>query len=76
MVSDFTQFLISMAFCRTEAVHSVFIQGKIIITVYDDDLPLDRKSMDAMNSIKCPLKRQFKMKNLGPCQYYLGIGLI
>ena len=69
------KFLISMAFCRTEAVHSIFIQGKIIITVYDDDLLLDRKNIDAMNSIKFALKRQFKIKNLRPCQYYLGIGL-
>lgn len=68
-------FLISMGFCRTEADHSVFIRGKIIIAVYVDDLLLVGKNTDEINSIKRALKGQFKMTDLGPCQHYLGMGV-
>ncbi len=44
-------FLISMRFCQRKANHSVFIQGKIIIIVYVNELLL-RESMDEINSIK------------------------
>lgn len=49
-------FLISIGFRRTEANHSVFIQGKIIIAVYIDNLLLVRKNIDKINSIKYTLK--------------------
>lgn len=62
-----------MGFRRTEADHSVFIRGKIIIAVYVDDLLLVGKNMDEIYSIKRALKGQFKMTGLGPCQHYLGI---
>lgn len=64
-----------MGFRRIEADHSVFIRGKIIIVVYVDDLLLVGKSMDEINSIKCALKGQFKMIDLGPCRHYLGMGV-
>lgn len=49
-------FLISMRFCQTEANHSVFIWGIIIIAVYVDDLLLVRKNIDEIHNIKHALK--------------------
>lgn len=64
-----------MGFCQTEVNHSVFIQGKIIIVVYIDNLLLIEKSINKINSIKCTFKREFKIIDLGPYQYYLDMGI-
>ncbi len=64
-----------MRFRWTEADHSIFIQGKFFIAVYVNDLLLIGKNIDKINSIKRALKKQFKMTDLGPCKYYLGMGV-
>ena len=54
-----------MGFRRTEADYSVFIREKIMIKVYDDDLLFVGRSIDEMIGIKCPLKGQFMITDLG-----------
>ncbi len=52
---------------------NVFLQGKIIIAVYVDDLLLVGKSIDEINSIERALKGQLRMTDLGSCRHYLGM---
>ncbi len=68
-------FLICMRFCRTEADYSDFIQGKIVIAVYVDDLLHVEKDIDEINSMKLTLKGRFKMTDLRSCRHYFGIGV-
>lgn len=51
-----------------------FAKGHTFIAVYVDDLLIARPSRDIM-AVKQALCNKFKMTDLGPCKYYLGMSL-
>ena len=53
--------------------HSVFIGGHLIVTVYVDNLLIEGKDMDIINSFKESLTHTFDMSDLGPVHHYLSM---
>ena len=55
----------------------VFIQAEAksvtIVTVYVDDLIVMSTSTDKLNAVKKALSGRFKMKDMGPLHYCLGV---
>lgn len=73
-------YLISIGFTRSNADPSIFIRGTnnalIIICIYVDDLLLMGPSRPIINEVKKKLSTEYKMVDLGPCKYYLGLEVI
>jgi Reverse transcriptase (RNA-dependent DNA polymerase) len=68
------EFLITIGFIQTHADHSIFIHPNgIIIAVYVDDLQIFGPSIEDICFLKKQLTNRFKMTDLGPASYYLGI---
>ncbi|KAJ4176414.1 hypothetical protein NW755_14952 [Fusarium falciforme] len=53
----------------------VFVKGHTFIAVYVDDLLIAGPSKDEIVAVKQALCNKFKMADLGPCKYYLGMPL-
>jgi TfoX/Sxy family transcriptional regulator of competence genes len=68
-----SDFLKSLGFRSLLADYSVFIKGDIIIAVYVDDLLILGSKKNEIQKVKEALSSRFQMKDLGPCQYYLGM---
>ena len=66
-------FLGSLGFEPLIADYSVFRRGRVIIAIYVDDLLLVGPSKPEIQDIKSKLSERFKMSDLGPCGYYLGM---
>ena len=71
-----TSFLTGHGFKVTNADHAVFTKDKIIIASYVDDLLLTGPNINQINHLKKKLSQTFKMIDLGPCRYYLGMQII
>ena len=69
-----------MGFKRLQSDNSVYIwmsNGvKVIIPVFVDDLTLVSKSKDAIDRVKSQLAATFKLKDLGPTSWLLGVQVI
>jgi hypothetical protein len=69
--------LVEAGFIRSDADQSVYFKLTeatiIIITLYVDDLLIFTNCKTALNTTKDYLKSQFKMTDLGPAKYILGI---
>jgi hypothetical protein len=51
----------------------VFVKGTTFIAVYVDDLLIVGPDKKKIKNIKSQLSSRFKMTDLGPCEYYLGM---
>ena len=69
----FTSFLTRHGFKTTNANHVVFTKDGIIIVIYADNSLLIRLDINQINRLKKKFSQTFKMINLGPCKYYLGM---
>ena len=68
------EFLYSLDFTRSDYDHSVFIhQDGILLAIYVDDLLIIGPSIHRIRDLKEQLKSRFRMKDLGPVSYYLGM---
>lgn len=71
--------LVSMGFKRLESDRSVYIyvrdNVRIIIPVHVDDLTLASKSQAAIDRTIEELSKHFKLRNLGPTTFLLGIAI-
>lgn len=71
--------LSSMGFTRLESDRSVyiFIRGdvRIIVPVFVDDITFASKSQEAIDSTIQELSTHFKLRNLGPTSFLLGIAI-
>lgn len=71
--------LVSMGFKRLESDRSVYIyvrdNVRIIIPVHVDDLTLASKSQAAIDQTIDELSKHFKLRNLGPTTFLLGIAI-
>jgi transposase InsO family protein len=69
--------LTNLGFIRTESEHSFYIYEhngvKILVPVYVDDLTLASKSKSALVKLKADLASNFKIRDLGPTEFILGI---
>jgi Reverse transcriptase (RNA-dependent DNA polymerase) len=69
--------LTNLGFTRTESEHSFYIYEhngvKILVPVYVDDLTLASKSKGALAKLKADLASNFKIRDLGPTEFILGI---
>ena len=67
----------SMGFRRITCEHSIWVyqQGstKVIVPVFIDDMTIAAKSMDTIEELKSGLKKHFKLRELGPTSWLLGV---
>lgn len=47
----------------------------MVAIVYVDDILITRNSVDLINQVKSFLHSRFKIKDLGPIKYFLGLEL-
>ena len=77
---SFQEFMIRLGLKQSTADPCVFIQDeakvKTIVAVYVDDLIVMATSTEKLNDIKKALSRRFKMKDMGPLHYCLGVSII
>ena len=64
-----------MGYRRVDEDHSVYIyqQNGIIIAIYVDDLLLIGPSLSDISLLKTELSHRFRIKDLGPINFYLGM---
>jgi hypothetical protein len=65
--------LTSLGFRRLNSDHSMFVRNGVIIAVYVDDFLLVEKDKSAIQDVKQCLNDMFKMSDLSPVSYYLGM---
>jgi len=67
----------SMGFKRVICSHSIWIfkrgNSRIIIPVFIDDITIAAKSASDVQSVKDDLKKRFKLRDLGPTSWLLGV---
>ncbi|KAH7460549.1 Retrovirus-related Pol polyprotein from transposon TNT 1-94 [Fusarium oxysporum f. sp. matthiolae] len=68
-------FLATLGFKPLLSDMGVFVKGHTFIAVYMDDLLIAGPSKDETVAVKQDLCNKFKMTDLGPCKYYLGMSL-
>jgi hypothetical protein len=66
-------FLKGLGYSALDADMSVFVKGTTFVAVYVDDLLIVGPHMEQINKLKQSLSNRFKMTDLGPCNYYLGL---
>jgi hypothetical protein len=67
------QFLQDNGFSFLDSDHSVFVKGSTYIAVYVDDLLIIGPDKTELQYIKNRLSTQFRMTDLGPIAFYLGM---
>lgn len=73
---NFTEYLRSQGFSRSEYDHSVYFRNNIIIVIYVDDFLLAANSLKTINSVKSDLSQRFQMVDLGEAQHFLNTQII
>ncbi|CAL1388815.1 unnamed protein product [Linum trigynum] len=72
-----TESLLANGFTQSKADYSIFLtetKGNLVVVImYVDDIVVGSINLDAVVSVKQMLKSLFKMKDLGPLQYFLGL---
>jgi len=54
--------------------HSIFVSDEgIALGIYIDDLLVVAPTIDALDGFKIKLSQRFRIKDLGPVAYYLGM---
>ena len=73
------QYLKSLGFSQSSADQCVYIRNdggqQTLLAVYVDDIVILSDSEKSMHDIKSSLSQKFKMKDLGPIHYVLGISV-
>jgi hypothetical protein len=71
---------VALGFSRCASDHCVWVWAKdgikVIIPAYVDDLTIACKHTPTLKQIKAELHKQYKMHDLGPIKYILGIEII
>jgi hypothetical protein len=71
--------LLSMGFKKTYSDASLFIYDrdniKVIVPVFVDDITLASKSVETLDSFVAEMSKHFKLRDLGPTSFLLGIGI-
>ena len=71
------QFFVDQGFKRSHADHSLYLKQTssflLIVLIYVDDLIILSSDMRVMEELKCRLKDEFEMSDLGELHYFVGI---
>ena len=74
------EYLVSVGFCRAHVDHSLYVHesdaGIVVITIHVDDLIIVGDNAIEIDRVKCLLKEEFEMKDLGELRYFVGIEVI
>lgn len=74
-----TNALLLAGFIQSQKDHSLFVLRRhtkqVIILIYIDDLLITGDDKDLIQEAKNVLHAAFKIKDLGPLKYFLGIGM-
>jgi hypothetical protein len=66
-----------LGFTRSKCEHGLYVRGakasRLVVGVYVDDLIITGEMNKEIDSFKLQMKKMFKMSDLGPLSYYLGI---
>ncbi|XP_043714862.1 L-type lectin-domain containing receptor kinase IX.1-like [Telopea speciosissima] len=69
--------LLRLGFTQSKANYSLFFKGHdasaIYILVYVDDILITGQNSTAITALKMTLHQQFRLKDLGPVKYFLGL---
>lgn len=68
-------FLKTLGYNPLDSDLSVFVKETTFVAVYVDDLLIVGPDKEAIRSLKEALNERFKMTDLGPCKFYLGMEL-
>lgn len=75
----FHDFMSSQNFVRSENDHCLYFKisktSTMYVLIYVDDTFITGSDPKQVDDFKCEMKRNFKMKDLGPISYYLGISI-
>ncbi|KAF5469803.1 hypothetical protein F2P56_010363, partial [Juglans regia] len=75
--SKFTAALVQLGFQQSKSDYSLFTrkEGNVFVAllVYVDDILLASNNISTVEAIKTALNNQFKLKDLGPVKYFLGM---
>jgi transposase InsO family protein len=68
-----------MGFSKVKCDHSIWVYQKdgtkVIIPVFVDDMTIISKSKTLVQSVKDELKKRFKLRDLGPTKFLLGVAI-
>ena len=71
------QVLEQLGFKRTVCEHSIWVfhreEEQVIVPVFIDDMTIAAKSKEAIQRVKNDLKKHFKLRDLGPTSFLLGV---
>ncbi|UYV81944.1 hypothetical protein LAZ67_21000209 [Cordylochernes scorpioides] len=66
-----------IGFRRLAACNCLYtFEDKAVIAIYVDDLALFAESEDILTNIEEKIREKFKIKNLGPIKYFLGVEML
>lgn len=78
--SKLDETLANLKFVRSPLEHAVYRRGDaksyLLVGVYVDDLIITGTDMAAISEFKAQMRHLFKMSDLGPLSYYLGIEVV
>lgn len=73
----FSATLLSLGFQSSHSDHTLFIRNVngtyVAVLVYVDDIVIASNDDDAVDQLKEDLKKSFKLRDLGPLRYFLGL---
>ncbi|SLM38798.1 Reverse transcriptase, RNA-dependent DNA polymerase [Lasallia pustulata] len=69
------EFLKGLGFHKFSPDLGVFTQGNYYMAVYVDDLLFVGPKKPEIKKVKQSLNKRFKITDLGPCSYYLGMSI-
>lgn len=75
----FHDFMLSQKFVKSDNDHCLYFRitetSKLYLLIFVDDLVLTGSDSKQIDDLKSEMNKNFKMKDLGPVSYYLGISI-
>ena len=76
----FTQTVVDLGFIQSKAEYSLFTRGHggtfMTLLIYVDDIIIPGPNVNQISEVKTGLHSKFKLKDLGPLKYFLGLEIV